>query len=270
MDGNSMALRMVHELYQNRWLVWELVRREFSGRHGGAARGLFWAFAQPLVLLGIYTLAFGALLKTRWGTDGDTASYAFMVFAGLIVFNLFTECLTAAPRLITGNPNYVKKVIFPLELLPWVTALTALANALVGVFVFAIGHLLLYASLKPTLLLFPLALAALLPVLLGVGWLLAALGVVLRDLDQMARLFSHALLFLTPVFYSLEIVPDGLRPLMLLNPLTFIVEQFRRVLIVGQTPDLAGLALYLLLATCFGATALWFFRRLRPSFADLL
>ena len=265
-----MALRMVRVFCRNRWLVWELVRREFSSRHGGAVRGIFWAFAQPLVLLSIYAVAFGVLLKTRWGSDGGAASYAFMVFAGLIVFNLFTECLTAAPRLITGNPNYVKKVLFPLELLPWVAALTALANALIAVLVFTAGQLLLFASLKPTLLYFPLVLAALLPVLLGTGWLFSALGVALRDLDPFVRLLSHALLFLTPVFYGLEIVPEGLRPFLFLNPLTFIVEQFRRVALLGQAPDMAGLALYLSLATAFSAAALWFFRRLRPSFADLL
>jgi lipopolysaccharide transport system permease protein len=257
-------------LWRHRSLVLELARREFSGRYRGSFGGIVWSFAQPLFLLAVYTVAFGIILKARWSFSGGTADYALMLFAGLIVFNAFSECLARSATLVTGNPNLVKKVVFPLELLPFITVAAALVHALIGVAVWLLGYALLFGAPRPTALLFPVVLVAFVPVLLGLGWLLSALGVIVRDIGQLTGMLSHALLFLTPIFYSIEAAPPALQGLLLANPLTFIVEQLRLVLFNGQLPSWPGLAVYFALASLFAWGSLALFRRLRPGFADMV
>jgi lipopolysaccharide transport system permease protein len=256
--------------WRHRALVLELAKREFTGRYRGSFGGLAWSFAQPLFLLAVYTVAFGVILQARWGFAGGTREYALMLFAGLIVFNAFAECLNNAPSLIASNPNYVKKVVFPLEVLPWVTALAALLHAVIGIAVWLVGYAVLVGTPSPAVVFFPAVLLALFPVLLGVGWLLSAVGVVVRDVGQLTGLIAHALLFLTPIFYSIDAAPAPLQRLLLLNPLTFVVEQLRIVLYHGQAPGWTGLAAYFVLASVFALLSLAVFRRMRPRFADLL
>lgn len=251
-------------------LIVELLKREFSGRYHGSFGGLAWSFAQPVFLLAVYTVAFGVILKTRWGLSGGTADYALLLFAGLIVFNACAECLAKAPTLVTGSPNFVKKVVFPLEILAWVMALTTVAHALVGVAVWFVGYFLFRGVPPWTAVFFPLVLVCLFPLLLGICWLLAALGVLARDIGQLTVMLSHALLFLTPIFYSLEAAPEALRVFLLLNPLTFIVEQLRQVLFFGQPPSARGLTVYLGSATVFAWFSWRVFQHLRPRFADLV
>lgn len=257
-------------LWRHRSLVLELTKREFSGRYRGSFGGIVWSFAQPLFLLIVYTIAFGVILKARWSFSGSTADYALMLFAGLIVFNAFSECLSKSTTLVTDNPNFVKKVVFPLELLPVITVATALIHALIGMAVWFLGYALLFGIPKPTAILFPVILVCFIPVLLGLGWLLSALGVIVKDIGQLTGMLSHALLFLTPIFFSIEAAPPLLQNLLMLNPLTFVVEQFRLVLFYGQMPALKGLAMYFVLASLFAWASLVLFRRLRPAFADMV
>ena len=261
---------MFATLWRHRSLVLELTKREFSGRYRGSFGGVVWSFAQPLFLLTVYTIAFGVILKSRWGFSGGTAEYALMLFAGLIVFNAFSECLSKSTTLITDNPNFVKKVVFPLELLPVITVATALIHALIGVAVWIVGYALLFGTPKPTVILFPLILICFVPILLGLGWLLSSLGVIVRDISQLTGMLNHTLLFLTPIFYSIEAAPPLLQNLLILNPLTFVIEQFRLVLYYGQTPALKGLVVYFVLASLFAWVSLVLFKRLRPTFADMV
>ena len=229
-----------------------------------------WSFVQPRFLLAVYTVTFGVILKARWGFSGGTIDYALILFAGLIIFNAFSECLGKAPTLITANPNFVKKIVFPLEILSLVMALTALFHALIGTVVWFTGYALLFGIPKPTALLFPAILVCFFPILLGIGWLLSAVGVIVRDISQLTGMLSHILLFLTPIFYSIDAAPPMLQRLLMLNPLTFVVEQFRLVLFFGQIPGLKGLAVYFVLSSVFAWASLILFRRLRPSFADMV
>jgi lipopolysaccharide transport system permease protein len=261
---------MILSLGRNHGLVRELVRREFSGRYHGSFGGVAWSFAQPLFLLAVYTFAFGVVLKARWGFSGGTGDYALMVFAGLIVFNAFAECLAKAPTLVLANPNYVKKVRFPLEVLPWVMALTAIFHAFIGIAIWLLGYLLLVGVPKASALFFPAIFVCFFPLLLGIGWLLSALGVLVRDIGQLTTMLSHALLFVTPIFYGIEAVPPAFRTLLMLNPLTFVVEQLRSVLFFGHVPALGGLLAYFLLSSAFAWGSLMLFRRMRPGFADLV
>jgi len=261
---------LLKSLWRHRSLVLELTKREFSGRYRGSFGGVVWSFAQPLFLLTVYTIAFGLILKARWGFSGSTADYALMLFAGLIVFNAFSEVLSKSPTLVTTNPNFVKKVVFPLELLPVITVATSLIHALIGIAVWFVGYIILFGTPKATALLFPLILVCFIPVLLGLGWLLSALGVIVRDISQLTGMLNHTLLFLTPIFYSIEAAPPLLQNLLMINPLTFIVEQFRLVLFYGQIPAFKGLVVYFVLASLFAWISLVLFRRLRPSFADMV
>lgn len=257
-------------LWQHRSLVLELTKREFSGRYRGSFGGLLWSFVQPLFMLGIYTIAFGVILKTRWGFAGSTIDYALILFAGLILFNTFSECLLKSPTLITNNPNFVKKVVFPLELLPVITVLNAITHACIAIVVWLLGYTFLIGGLKATAILFPLILISFTPLLLGLGWLLAAIGVIVRDMNQLTSMLNHVLLFMTPIFYSIEAAPPILQKLLMLNPLSFIIEQFRLVLFYGQMPTLKGLATYFIFSSIFAWIALTTFRRLRSCFADLV
>lgn len=229
-----------------------------------------WSFVQPLFLLAVYTLVFSVILKTRWGISGETKDFALILFAGLIILNMFSECLNKAPLLITANPNFVKKVVFPLEILPWVMVITALLHTLIAISVWFLGYIILFGIPNSTAIFFPLILFSFLPILLGMGWLLSALGIIVRDISQLTALISHSLLFLTPIFYSIESAPPFLQGLLVLNPLTFVVEQFRSVLFFGKMPGLAGLAVYFSLSLLFAWVSLKVFRRLQPSFADLV
>ena len=261
---------MFPTLWRHRGLLLELVKREFSGRYRGSFGGVAWSFAQPLFLLAVYTVAFGVILKARWGFAGGTADYALMLFAGLIIFNAFSECLTRSPGLITANPNFVKKVVFPLEILPWVMAFTVLVHAVIGIAVWFAGYMLLFGMPKATSLLFPAILLTFFPLLLGIGWLLSAIGVIVRDISQLTGMLSHALLFLTPIFYSIDAVPPLLQGMLLINPLTFVVEQLRLVLFFGELPVARALIIYFLLSALFAWASLALFRRLRPRFADMV
>lgn len=261
---------MFLSIWRHRSLVLELTKREFSGKYRGSFGGIVWSFAQPLFLLTVYTIAFGVILKARWGFSGSTREYALMLFAGLIVFNAFSEVLTKSTTLITANPNFVKKVVFPLELLPVITVTTALIHALIGVGVWLAGYIFLMGAPKASIFVFPLVLICFVPVLLGMGWLLSSVGVVVKDISQLTGMLNHTLLFLTPIFYSIEAAPALLQNLLMLNPLTFIVEQFRLVLFYGQMPALKGLAVYFGLASAFAWASYVLFKRLRPTFADMV
>lgn len=251
-------------------LIAELVRREFAGRYQGSLGGILWALIHPLFLLSIYTLVFGVVLKTRWSGGGGTFGYALYIFAGLIIFNAFSECLIKAPAMIVGNQNFVKKVVFPLEILPLVSAIVALLHAAIGVVVWLLCYVVLLGMPKLTAVLLPLIFIAMLPLLLGIGWIFSALGVMLRDTGQIVGIISHVLLFITPIFYSAENIPELLRSILILNPLTLLVGWIRDLLLIGVLPGIAEVSVYMVSSLAFACGALYFFRRVRPMFADLL
>jgi lipopolysaccharide transport system permease protein len=251
-------------------LIAELVRREFAGRYQGSLGGVLWALIHPLFLLSIYTLVFGVVLKIRWDGGGGTFGYALYIFAGLIIFNAFSECLIKAPAMIVGNQNFVKKVVFPLEILPLVSAIVALLHAAIGVAVWFLCCVIFFGVPKMTALLLPLIFIGMLPLLLGIGWVFSALGVMLRDTGQIVGIISHVLLFVTPIFYSAQSMPEPLRSILILNPLTLLVGWTRDLLLVGTLPGATGFFIYAGLSLAFAYGSLHFFRRVRPLFADLL
>lgn len=269
-ESGAHPLLILASLVKNRGLILELVVRDIGGRYKGSFGGVLWSFANPLFMLGVYTLVFGTIFNMRWGGAASTLEFSLVLFSGLIIFNFFAECLNRAPTLISGQPNYVKKVVFPLEIFPWVAVGSALFHAAISFAAWLFFYLVLLGVPPWTIILVPLVALPLVPVLMATGWILSAVGVYIRDVGQLAYIITQAMLFLSPVFFSLESVPNNLQKIMLLNPLTFIIDQIRLVMLRGILPDFSGLALYALVATIFAGLGFALFQRLRDGFADVL
>jgi len=260
-------------LFTQRSLIAQLTEREVVGRYRGSFLGLLWPFITPLLMLLLYTFVFGSVLGGRhWAGagDGSIGQFALIIFVGLTLHGVLAEMLTQCPKLIRQNRNYVKKVVFPLEILPVVTLGGALFHAFISFIILLVAQLAMSGQLPLTSILLPVVLAPFALFALGMGWFLTSLGVFIRDIDQILRPATAALLFLSPVFYPLSRLPDPWRHLLYLNPLTFIVEQSRAVLIWGEMPDWSGLALYSMIAFVFAALGFWWFQRTRRGFADVL
>jgi homopolymeric O-antigen transport system permease protein len=265
-------LESVVSLWRHRGLVLALVRREVAGRYRGSMMGMAWSFFNPVFMLLIYTGVFSIVFKARWGTGSEEskADFAIILFVGMIVHGVFAECVNRAPNLILENVNYVKKVIFPLEVLPWVALGSALFHAAVSTVVLLIAQLALRHSLPWTAVLFPFIMLPLVLTTVGLAWFLTALGVYIRDIGQTAAMFTTVMMFVSPVFYPLSSVPEGLRALMRLNPLTYVIEDGRNVLIFGRLPDPAGWILALGAGVLIALLGFAWFQRTRTGFADVL
>ncbi len=248
-----------------------MVKREIIGRYRGSVLGVLWSFVNPVLMLAIYTFVFSLVFKARWGQGSDDKyEFALVLFAGLIVYNLFAECISRAPGLILANVNYVKKVIFPLEILPWVALGSALFHAAISITVLLVFLVVLGHSLTWATLLLPIVVLPLLLVIMGLSWLLAALGVFIRDVGQFIGMVLTVLLFMSPVFYPASALPEAVRFYLLLNPLTFIIEQTREILIWGHLPNWNGLAIYSGVALLIAWAGLFCFEKTRKGFADVL
>lgn len=256
-------------LVRHRYLVLQLTRRDVQARYKGSVLGMGWALLYPLLILASYTFVFREVFKARWpGGSDSTQEFALQVFAGLVVFNLFADVLNRAPRLVVDQPNLVKRVVFPLEVLPWVALGGALFHAALGAVILLGASAWSGAGLSAWALLTPLVFAVTLPYLLGIGWLLGGLGVFLRDIGQAMGPVVTMLMFLSPVLYPAKSLPALFEKLLWLNPLTLPIENLRRVVLEGQAPDWGGLALYTLAGLVF-ATLCWrLFERVKPAFAD--
>lgn len=262
---------MAGSLWHNRALIRVLVVREVAGRYRGSILGILWSFFNPVFMLAVYTFVFSVVFKARWGTDGESrAEFALILFAGLLVFNLFAECVNRAPSLIIANTNYVKKVVFPLEILPWVVFGAALFHALVSLAVWLLFSFWVFGLPHATLVLFPLVLAPLVLLVMGLSWFLAALGVFLRDVTQLVGVMTTVLMFLTPIFYPISAIPERYRFFLYLNPLTFIVEQTRSLLIFGRGFAWGSMALLSLFAFFVAWLGFAWFQKTRKGFADVL
>lgn len=234
--------------------------------------GLFWSFFNPLFMLMIYTFVFGVIFKSRWNTQvTGHFQFAVILFAGLNINSLFAECANRAPTLILDNTNFVKKVVFPLEVLSWSTLGSALFHLMISTVVLLVISCLVNGGYVPwTVVLFPVVIACFLPFVAGTIWLLASLGVFLRDLKQAIGIITTMLMFLAPIMYPRETIPAEYRDLLYINPLTAIVEASQDVLVWGRMPDWGHLAIYLPAACLFAWFAFVWFERTRKGFADVL
>lgn len=262
---------MVAGLWRHRGLARQMIYREVMGRYRGSLFGIVWSLFNPVLMLATYTFVFSVVFKARWHAGSDSKTeFAIVLFAGMIVFGIFSECVNRAPGLILSNPNYVKKVVFPLEILPWVVLGSALFHAAVSLAVLLVFSLIVNHAVPWTIVYLPLVLLPLLFLVLGLGWFLSALGVYLRDVGQTVGLLTTALMFLSPVFYPVDALPETIRPYIDLNPLAFIIESARDVLIWGRTPDAGTYGLHLAAALLVAGLGYVWFQATRRGFADVL
>lgn len=255
----------------HRDLCWRLTTREVTQRFKGSMLGLVWAVLTPLLTAAVFTLVFTGIFPQRWpGRSGAPLDFALILLVGMSVHSVLAEALSRAPHLVVGNASYVTKVVFPLEVLPVVTTLAALVNLCITLGIVLLGNLLVNGSLHWTALFLPLVLLPYLVFVMAAVAFIAACGVFLRDIALVITPVVTLMMFLSPVFFPLEAVPEAWRFLIRMNPITPIMEQARTVLLFGGWPDFSSLALYLGLALCSLAFAHWAFQRLRPGFADVL
>ncbi len=266
----SSLAAMVDACWRNRRLMGELVQREVISRYRGSIMGLAWSFFNPLLMLAVYTFVFSVVFQARWGSvDGSKASFAVFLFAGLLVHGVFAECIVRAPSLIIANTNYVKRVIFPLEILTGVAMGSALFHTFVSLLVL-LAVQAFQGGLHLSALYFPLVLIPLVLMTMGLAWILAAVGVYIRDIGYITQIITTVMLFMSPVFYPVEAMSVESRRWMYLNPLTFIIEQARAALILGSPLNWPGLALYTLASLFFAWLGFWCFQKMRRGFADVL
>lgn len=252
-------------------LVIRMSKRDVAGRYRGSFIGLLWSFFNPLLMLFIYTFVFGVIFKARWNSEiSNHFEFAVILFAGLNINALFAECANRAPTLIIENTGFVKKVVFPLETLSWSAVGSALFHLLVSTLVLLVIELAVRGFVPWTVVLFPLVVLAFLPFVAGTVWLLASLGVFLRDLKQAIGIITTAMMFLAPILYPMSFIPAAYRKWMYLNPLTVIVNASQNVLFWGRPPSWPALGIYALVACLFAWFAFAWFERSRRGFADVL
>lgn len=263
---------MARNLWRHRELVAQFARREVEGRYRGSFLGIVWSFITPLVMLLIYTFVFGVIFQARWpqARSESLNEFAVIIFAGLTTFTIFSEVVSRAPGLVVGVPNYVKKVVFPLEILPLSALGAALFHAAISLLILIGAHLLVGGALHWTVLLLPLVLLPLLALALGLSWLLASLGVFVRDLGNLVGLLVQILFFLSPIFYSAEAVPEPVRSLLALNPLSPVIDNVRGVLLWGELPDWGGLLISLGASGVVMLLGYAWFQQTRKAFGDVL
>lgn len=264
-------MELVRSLMTNRRLVSSLIKREVVGRYRGSIMGLFWSFFNPVLMLTVYTFVFSVVFKARWPGGSDSrVEFALVLFTGLLVFNLFSEAVNRAPNLILGNVNYVKKVIFPLEILPVVSLGAAAFHLGISLLVWLGFYLIFFKIPTVTALTFPLVLVPLVLLTMGISWFLASLGVYLRDVSQLIGVATTVLMFLSPIFYPVGVLPEEYQFVMNLNPLTYVVEEARNVMIWDASIDWSSWFFW----TIFSAFIAWlgfaWFQKTRKGFSDVL
>jgi lipopolysaccharide transport system permease protein len=266
---NHLA-QMFLSLWHNRDLVLQLIKRDVLTRYRSSFGGLLWLLLAPLLMLSLYTIVFGVFLKVQWPGVSNTLMYSLVIYIALIVVSFFSECLSRAPSIIVSNPNFVTKIIFPLEIFPWVIVGTALCHLLVSIGILAFFCLFILGQIHATIFLLPLLFLPLILVALGISWFLCSAGVFVRDIAHLMVFIIQVVMYLSPVFYSTSMVPEKFQKILFLNPLTFIIEQARALIIFGHLPQWSHLGIYFIVSICIACLGFLWFQNTKDGFADVL
>lgn len=258
------------DIHRYRNLLYQLIKRDISSRYQGTLIGIAWSLVLPLLTLGVYALVFGLILQPRWPNVSDPSMFTLLLFSGLLVFNFFAECASRATSLIVTNANYVKKVVFPIDLLIWVPIGSALFHITLGLLAWAILVLVLGGQLYWTTILAPLVLLPLVIMSAGISYFFSAIGVFIRDVGQIIAVSVQLLMYLGPVIYPREVLPERFQWLMAFNPITVPIEQFRNILNYGLLPNFESLFIYTLVGCLVSWLGRLFFEKTRHGFADVI
>lgn len=259
-------------LWRSRQLIALMTRREAMARYKGSIFGIAWSLVTPILMMIVYTFVFSVVFKSKWegGGSNSKTQFAVLLFTGMIVHGLFAEIFNKAPGIILGNVNYVKRVVFPIEILSIISAGSALFSAFINVLVLSSAFYIFNGYIPWTAPLVVLVLGPLVIGCIGMSWILSAAGVFLRDISQSVGIFTTIMTFISPVFFPVSAIPAQFQAIVKLNPLTFIIEQSRNVLIWGVAPDWTVLGTYYLGAILLSATGYIWFQKARKGFADVL
>jgi lipopolysaccharide transport system permease protein len=268
---SASPFTLLKSLIVNRELVQSMVKREINGRYRGSIMGLMWSFVNPILMLAVYTFVFSVVFKARWqGGSESKTEFALIVFSGLMIFNLFAESINRSPTLIVGNVSYVKKVVFPLELLTLIAFSSAFFHFLISLMVWIVFFCIFFGFPPVTIFWLPIILIPLALSTLGLSWFLASLGVYIRDVAQFVSIFLTVLMFLSPIFYPMSTLPQEYHLFMKINPLTFVVEQARAVMIFGDSMNLREWFIQMMLSLLIAFLGFYWFQKTRKGFADVI
>tara|TARA_R110001583_G_scaffold152016_1_gene303813 strand:+ start:13861 stop:14691 length:831 start_codon:yes stop_codon:yes gene_type:complete len=263
-------------MFLSAWAYKELIKqmtyREIIGRYKGSMIGLAWSFFNPLLMLIVYTFVFSVVFKAKWDSDlnGGQGEFAVILFAGMIIFNIFAECFTRSPTLMISNASYVKKIVFPLEILPWVVLGNTIFHAMISLVVLLVAEYFVLGYIPLTIFLLPIVVAPFLLSLAGLSWFLAASGVYIRDLGQLVGILTTVLMFTSPLFFPLSALPESMQPWLMLNPLAYFIEEARAVIIFGIYPSLSNLLIAYTASLLVAYLGFSWFQKTRKGFADVL
>ncbi len=266
-------VRFIQHFMGHRYLLKQFLVREIEAKYKGSALGLFWALITPLVMMLVYTFVFTAIFNAKWDKpDGpsSTADYSLMLFTGFIAYNCFAESVLKAPLLVVGFPNLVKKVVFPIEIMPVSVVGSLLVHTLCSLVILFAGIFIIQGTLHWTALWLPLCYIPLIALSLGVSWLVASLGVFLPDINQFVTVAMQLIFFLTPIVYPITMPPEAVRPLLYMNPLTSIIENFRAILVTGTDPNWWSLSLVTIVCLAIMLLGYAFFMKSKRAFADVI
>ena len=265
-------LSLARNLWRHRELIWQFAWREVKGRYQGSQLGLVWSLLSPLFMLGVYTFVFSAILKVRWPVmvSDSKMEFSLILFTGMIVNNLFIESAGRAPSLVVSQPNFVKRVVFPLEILSTAAVGSALILATITMAILAVAVIIAVSGFSLTQLLLPIIILPAILLSLGVSWWLSALGVFLRDIGHFIPVLLQVMTFMTPVFFPLSAVPVRYRWILELHPMTAVIEGARRTLLWNQTPDWAAWLISLAVSFAIMQTGYAFFMKSKRAFGDVL
>ncbi len=268
---NTSPIEMLRSFLRNRSLIFQMIKREVIGRYRGSVLGIAWSFFNPLIMLAVYTVVFSTVFQAKWGVGSNSKTeFALVLFIGMIMHGVLSESMNNSPSLMLRNISYVKKVVFPLEILPWIVIGSTVFHALISVLVWMLFYVVVNQSLQLTFIYLPLVMLPLVLFSIGVSWSLASLGVYLRDIGQMTSVLTTILLFLSPIFYPASRLPEPYQTIIYINPLTFIIEQARDVLMWGNQPDWVALVLAYLISFFVAWIGFAWFQKTRRGFADVL
>ena len=267
-------LAILNVFTKNNQLIRSMIKRQVIGRYKGSVIGLAWSFFNPVFMVFAYTIVFSMIFKMRWVVDGSNSEsrtqFGLILFAGMIIFNFFSEVLNQSHSLIISNSNYVKKVVFPIEILPIISLGAAFFHTIVSFIVLFISFFIFNGYLDWHILFLPFVFGPLFILSLGISWLFASLGVFIRDAGQLIGLITTLLMFLSPVFYPIAAVPHKLKFWIMMNPVSFIIEETRALIIFGQNPNWTGILIYLVISICIAWFGFYFFQKTRKGFADAI
>lgn len=265
------ALDIPRAWLANGSLIWLLVQREILKRYRGSILGLTWSILTPLVLLAIYTAVFSSVLKMQWspGRSGF-GDFALMLFCGLVPFNFLNEALSGSVMSIAGSPNYVRRIAFPVEVLPCVQVGSAAVHAAISTVILLFGILLLMGEYHWTIIVLPLVWLPYLVFTVALCLLAAGVGVFVRDIGHLVGLVMSVLFFLSPIFYPVTAVPESVQWFFSLNPIAQIAAGVRNACVEGRLPDWSSWSLHLLAGAALLLASAGWFQSVRKRFSDVL